>query len=70
MLVVVVANFRVIDGEAWRYLDPLGIPACVWYRMPLWIKLETEPPVMSSRIYFAQATEGWRCHDGLYTPMY
>ena len=35
----VVANYREIDGEAWRCLDPTGIPACAWYRMPLWIKV-------------------------------
>ena len=51
----VVANSRVIDGEAWRFLDPAVIPDCAWYRMPLWIKLETEPPIMSSRIYLVQA---------------
>ena len=37
----VVANYRVRDGEACRCLYPEGIPAHVWYRMPLWIKLYT-----------------------------
>ena len=55
-----VANSRVRDGEAWRCLDPVGIPDCAWYRMPLWIKQDTEPPIMSYRIYLAQAREGWR----------
>ena len=66
----VVANYRLIDGEAWRCLDPVGIPDCAWYRMPLWIKIEVEPQIMSSRIDLAQAREGWRCHDRISTPMY
>ena len=65
----VVANSRVRYSEAWRCLDPVGIPACTWYRMPLWIKLETEPPIMSSIIDLTQYREGWRCHDGLSMPM-
>ena len=52
--VVVVANSRVRDGEAWRCLYPAGISAYKCYRMPLWVKLETEPPIMSSRIDLAQ----------------
>ena len=33
-LVGVVANSRVRYGEAWRCLDPAGIPDRAWYRMP------------------------------------
>ena len=67
---VVVANYKMRDDEAWRCLDPAGIPTCAWYGMPLWINLETEPPIISSRIYLEQASEGWRFHDRLSTPMY
>ena len=38
--------------------------------MPLWVKLETEHPIMSYRIDLEQARECWRCHDGLSMPMY
>ena len=69
-LVGVVENSRVRDGEAWRCLDPAGIFARAWYRMPLWIKLETEPSISSSVIYLVQARDGWRFHDGISTPMY
>ena len=65
-----VVNYIVRDGEAWRCLDPAGIPYCAWYRMPLWIKLEMEPPIIYSRIDLAQDSKGWRCHHGIYTPMY
>ena len=65
-----VANYRVRDGEDWRCLDTAVIPTCAWYKMALWIKLETEPPIMSSRIDLAQAREFWRCHDRLSTPIY
>ena len=41
--VVFVANYKEKDGEAWRCLDSAGIHARAGYRMPLWIKLETEP---------------------------
>ena len=64
------ANYRVIDSEAWRCLDPAGIPARVWYMTPLWIKLDIEPPIMSSRLDLAQAREVCRCHDRISTPMY
>ena len=66
----VVANSRVRDGEAWRCLDPAGIPYCAWYRKSMYIKLEMEPPMMSSRIDLAQDREGWRCHDGISTSMH
>ena len=66
----VVANSKVRDSEAWRCLDPTGIPAHTWYRMPLWIKLEMQPPMISSRIDLAQAREGQRCHVRISTPMY
>ena len=69
-LVVFAANYRVRDGEDWKCLDPAGIPAHAWYRMPPWVKLETEPPITSSRLYLAQSREGFRCHDGISTPMY
>ena len=68
--VVFSTNSSVRDGEAWRCLDPAGIPSRVWYRMPLWIKLETEPPIMSSILYPKQAREGCRCNYRLSTPMY
>ena len=64
------ANYRVRDGEAWRCIDPTGIFARAWYRMPLWIKLDTEPTIRSSRIHLAQARESLRFHDGISTPMY
>ena len=64
----VLTNYKVRDGEFWMCLYPAVISACAWYRMPLWINLETEPPIISSRIDLAQAREGWRCHDGLSTP--
>ena len=56
--VVIVANSIVRDSEACILLDPAGIPTRAWYRMTLWIKLETEPPIMYSRICLAQAREG------------
>ena len=65
-----VTNYRVRNGEAWRCLYPAGILTCMWYRMPLWIKLETEHPIMSYIIDLEQPREGWRCHDGIYMPMY
>ena len=68
--VVVVANSILRYSEAWRCLDLAGIPVCEWYKMALWIKLETEPLIMYSIIDLAQAREGWRCHDRLSTPMY
>ena len=63
-------NFRVRDREDWRCLYPAGIPSRVRYRMPLWIKLETEPPITPSRLDSEQAREGCRCHDRLSMPMY
>ena len=66
----VVANYRVRDGEAWRCLDPGGIPARAWYRRPLWTILDMEPTIMHSRIDLAQARERWRCHNELSTPMH
>ena len=69
-LVEVAANSRVRDGEACRCLYLMDIPACAWYMMPLWIKLKTEPPIMSSRLDLAQAREDWRCNDRLSTHMY
>ena len=69
-LMVVAANSRVRDGKAWRCLDPAVIPACEGYRMPLRIKLETEPPIIPYILYLAQAREVWRCWDGLSNPMY
>ena len=63
-------NSRVRDGDAWRCQYPADIPARVWYRMPLWIMLDTEPPITSSRLYLAQSREGCRCHDRLYIPTY
>ena len=68
--VVVVTNYRVRDSEACRCLYPAGIPARAWYSIPLCIKLDTEPPIMSSVIDLAQAMEGWRGHGRLSTPMY
>ena len=68
--VVFSTNSSVRDGEAWRCLDPAGIPSRVWYRMPLWIKLETEPPIMSSRLYLEEARKGCRCHDSISTSVY
>ena len=38
--------------------------------MPLWIKLDTEPPIMASIIDLTRAREGCRYNDGLSTPMY
>ena len=38
------------DCEAWKCLYPAGIPSRACYRMPLWIKLDTEPPIMYSRL--------------------
>ena len=64
------ANYRVRDGEDWRCLDTAVIPTCAWYKMALWIKLETEPSISSSVIYLVQARDGWRFHDGISTPMY
>ena len=66
----VVANYKMIDGEAWRCLDPAGIPYCAWYRKSMYIKLEMEPTMMSSRIDLAQARDGCRCHASLSTPIY
>ena len=66
----VVANSIVIDGESWRCLDLAVIPDCAWYRIPKWNKLETEPRIFSSIIDLSQAGDGWRCNDGLSTPMY
>ena len=68
--VVFSTNYRVRDGEAWMCLDHAVIPSRVWYRMPLYIKLETEPPIMSSILDLEQAREGCRRHDRLSTPMY
>ena len=67
---VVVQNSRVRDGEAWSCLDPAGITDRAWYSMPLWINIDTEPPIISDRKDLVQAREVWRCHDGLSTPMY
>ena len=64
------ANSRVRDGDAWRCLYPVGIPACACYRTPMWIKLDTEQPIMPSRLDLAQARECWRFHGGVSTPMY
>ena len=66
----VVDNYIVRYGEVWRCLYPSGIPAYAWYRMPLWIELETEPLITSSIIDLAQAREAWRFHDRLSTPMH
>ena len=65
-----VSNCRVRGGETWSCLDPAGIPARAWYRIPLRIKLDTEPPITYFIIDLAQAREVWRFHDGLSTPMY
>ena len=64
------ANYRVIDSEAWRCLDPTGIPARVWYMTPLWIKLDIEPPIVSFRLILYKSGEGCRCRDGISMPMY
>ena len=69
-LMRVAANYRVRGGEAWRCLYPEGIPAYSWYSMPLWVNLDTEPPIMPSILDLVQPREGWRCHDGLSMPMY
>ena len=69
-LVLFAKYSRVRDGEAWRFLDPTGIPANVWYRTTLWINLETKPPIVSSRLDLAQDREGCRCHDRISMPMY
>ena len=66
----VVVNSRLIDGEDFRCINTAGIVARAWYRMPMWIKLEIEPPIMSSRIDLVHSRESWRCHDRLSTHMY
>ena len=57
---VFATNSRVREGEDWGWLYPVGIPDIALYRMPLWIKLDTESPIISSRLYLAQAGEGCR----------
>ena len=69
-VLVIAANSRVRDGEAWRCLDSAGIPACSWYRIPLWIKLDTERSIMPYILYLAQSRKGCRCHHVMSTPMY
>ena len=69
-LVGFVTNSRVRHSEAWMCLDTVGIPACAWYKMPLWIKIDTEPLLISCIIDLAQARKGCSCHDGLSMPMY
>ena len=69
-LVGFAANYRVRYGYSCRCLDPAGIPALEWYSMPLWIKLKTEPPIVSSIIDLMQAREGCRCQDKISTTMY
>ena len=64
------SNSRMRDREACRCLYPAGIPACAWYRMTLWIILDTEPPIMSSILDLEQAREGCRCCIRLSTPIY
>ena len=64
-LVGFAANYKVRYGEAWRCLDPAFISSLGWYTMPLWIKLETEPPIMSSILDLGQARKCCRCHDEL-----
>ena len=59
-LVGFATHSRVRYGEAWRCIDLGGIPARTWYRKPMWIKLETEPPIMYSISDLAQAREGFR----------
>ena len=66
----IVPKSKVRDGESWRCLYPAGIPDRAWYRMLLWIKLDTKAPIMSSMIDLAQAREGWRFHDSLSMHMY
>ena len=66
----VATNSIVRDGDAWRCVDPAGIPDCAWYRMPLWVKLETEPTIVPSRLDLEQSREDWRCHYGMSTSMY
>ena len=68
--VVCSKNYIVRYRENWRCLDSAGKPSPVWYRMPMWIKLETEHPIISSRLDLAQSREGCRLHDRLSTPMY
>ena len=68
--VICSTNDRVRYTEDWMCLDPAGIPSCVWYMTPMWIKLETGTPIMSSRLDLAQSREGCRCHDRLSAPMY
>ena len=46
------------DGEALRCLDPVGISSLEWYKMPLWIKLDTKTPIMSYRTDLDQSREG------------
>ena len=53
--VVCSTNYIVRYREDWRCLDPAGIPSCVWYMTPLWIKLETETPIICSRLDLAQS---------------
>ena len=69
-LVGFAAKYRMSDGEAWRYLDPAGITSLECYKMPLWIKLDTEPPIMSSILDLEQARKYFRCHDELSMPIY
>ena len=69
-LVGFVANSKVRDGEAWRCLDSTGIPAIAWYRMPLWIKLKMEPPIIYSRLDLEKDREGCRFRDVLSKPIY
>ena len=38
--------------------------------MPMWIKIETETPMMPSILDLEKDREYWRCHDGVSTPMY
>ena len=69
-LIVCSKNYRVRDRYYWRFLYPAGILSRVWYSIPLWIKLETEPPIMSSILDLAQDREVCRCHGRLSSPMY
>ena len=69
-LVVCSTNDRVRERDYWRWIDPTGMPSHVWYMTYLWIKLDMEPPIISSRLDLAQSREGCRCHARLSTPMY
>ena len=55
-------NYRVRDGESWRFLDHVGISTLACYRIPWWIKL--------SILGLAQARESFRWHEGISTPIY